>query len=343
MSNPENFAAWLLAARVQPFEIKSAPMWAPSNNEILIRNHAVAINPVDGTLQAYAWYPLNYPTILGQDVAGEVIAVGSSVTRFAKGDRVVGHALGMATRRNQDNAFQVYTILQDNMASHLPDTVSYESAVVLPLAMSTAACGMFQTDYLNLQHPTEPAQRSTGKTVLIWGGASSVGSCAIQLAVAAGYDVITTASPKNFDFVRKLGASQVFDYNNLSIVQDVVEAFKGKNAIGVMDCIGDSAWKHVQEVVQCMQGRKFVSTTKSPFPDPPEGVTMKMVVGTTLKDNEVGKAIYEDFLPAALKAGTFVPAPDPLVVGKGLEKIQVAIDRQRQGVSAQKVVVTLHS
>ncbi|MCJ1477424.1 hypothetical protein MMC13_006095 [Lambiella insularis] len=341
MSSLENLAAWLLAAKVQPFEVKPAPVWTPGENEILVRNHAVAINPVDGTQQAHAWFPLEYPTILGQDVAGEVVLTGPSVTRFKKGDHVLGHAVGMSTGRKQDNAFQLYTILQTNMTSPIVHDMSYQRAAVLPLAISTAACGLFQDTHLDLQLPTEPAQRPTGKTLLIWGGASSVGSCAIQLAVAAGYEVITTASRKNFELVKTLGANQVFDYNSPTVVHDIIKAFKGKDAAGAMDCIGEGAWEVVQEIVSHIEGTKNVATTKSPFPDPPEGVTMRMVFGTTLKDNRVGKAIYEDFLPMALEAGTFVPAPDPLVVGEGLESIQKAINRQREGVSAQKVVVTL--
>jgi hypothetical protein len=65
------------------------------------------------------------------------------------------------------------------------------------------------------------------------------------------------------------------------------------------------------------------------------------VFGLTVKDDETGKAIYEDFLPKALEAGSYKPAPEPLVVGQGLESIQAAVDLHRAGVSAQKIVVKL--
>lgn len=107
-----NTAAWLTAPKSKPFEVKSAPLWTPAENEILVRNHAVAINPIDHSLQSFAWWPLNYPTILGHDIAGEVVAVGPNVTRFKQGARVLGDAVGMMTKRNQDNAFQEYTILR---------------------------------------------------------------------------------------------------------------------------------------------------------------------------------------------------------------------------------------
>ncbi len=227
------------------------------------------------------------------------------------------------------------------MASEIPDDIAFEKAAVIPVGLSTAASGMFQQEYLKLQFPTEPGREETGKTVLIWGGASSVGSNAIQLAVAAGYEVITTASPKNFEYVKKLGASQVFDYNSPTVGDDLLDAFKGKTIAGAVDCIGGTPCAVCLDVVHKSNGDKFVATVKSNFPTPPEGVKIKHIFGTSIKDNEVGKAIYEDFLPKALKAGTFVPAPEPLIAGKGLESVQGAVDLINKGVSARKIVVAL--
>ena len=82
-------------------------------------------------------------------------------------------------------------------------------------------------------------------------------------------------------------------------------------------------------------------STKRGFPEPPEGVTLMPVFGLTIKNNEISKAIYEDFLPRALESGSFTPAPEPLVAGQGLESVQAAVDLQRSGVSAKKVIVKL--
>jgi NADPH:quinone reductase-like Zn-dependent oxidoreductase len=228
------------------------------------------------------------------------------------------------------------------MASPIPDDLSFEKAVVVPLGLSTAACGLFQeAPFLGLQLPTEPARKPTGETVLIWGGASSVGSNGIQLAKAAGYDVIATASAKNFEYVKQLGASQVFDYKSESIVDDLVKAFEGKTFAGVLDCIGFEAAKLSVEVVKRVAGKGAVASTKGGVDDLPEGVTLSKIFGITLRDNGVGKAVYGDYLPQALASGTFVPSPEPLVQGKGLEHVQAGVDRLMAGVSASKVVVTL--
>lgn len=339
---PSNIAAWLTAAKQHPLKVKAAPLRNPNDNEILVKNHAVAINPIDGYVQSHAFLPVCYPAILGTDVAGEVAAVGPNVTRFKAGDRVIGHALVLLNLNNDEAAFQAYTILKVDMACEIPDHVSFEDAVVLPLTLSTAASALFID--LKLQFPTEPARTSNGKTLFIWGGASCVGSNAIQLAVAAGYEVITTASAKNFEYVKGLGASQVFDYNTPTMNDDIVKALKGKTGAGILDCIGFSAAEASLEIAHKTPegaGFKFVSTTKPRHPTPPEGVQIKHVRGDDLVGKPLAKAIYGDFLPKALKAGSYVTAPKPTVVGKGLGHVQAGIDLLNNGVSATKVVITL--
>ena len=331
---------------------------------------AVAINPVDWIIQdlgtmMFSW--LKYPLILGLDTAGQVVEVGPGVTRFKVGDRVVGHANGTDKNYNAPShgAFQTYTVLIINAASPIPDTLSYENAAVLPLGLSTAACGLFQKDQLGLQYPST-SPKPTGKTLLIWGGSTSVGCNAIQLAVAAGYEVITTCSPKNFDYVKKLGASQAFDYKSKTVVKDIIHAFKGKPTAGALSIGARSAESCLDILAKCT-GNKFLSMASYPVPQQPPknfvllsiaasymtgmaniwvkaksgGVRYAFIFGSTLLYNEVGKAIYVDFLPRALAEGSYVAAPEPQVVGKGLEYIQTGYDIQKKGVSAKKVVISL--
>ncbi|WP_432836503.1 zinc-binding dehydrogenase [Dactylosporangium sp. CA-092794] len=91
------------------------------------------------------------------------------------------------------------------------------------LSLSTAATGLFQADHLGLPLPTiDPPER--GETVLVWGGSTSVGSNGIQLARGAGYRVVTTASRRNFDYVRSLGAEAAVDYHDRDAVDQVIAA-----------------------------------------------------------------------------------------------------------------------
>ena len=262
---PTNTAAWFGGERGR-LAVKPAPYTRPREGEIVVKNHAVSINPTDWMMPfigklIFPW--IRYPFVLGEDLAGEVVEVGENVTRFRVGDRVLAHAAGTAKTRNRsaEGAFQAYTVVLAHMAAPIPDTLPFENAAVLPLALSTAACGLFQKDHLALQHPSaDPTP--TGQTLLVWGGSTSVGSNAIQLAVAAGYEVITTASPRNFDYVRRLGASRVFDYRSETIVQDVIKAFRGKTIAGSL-AIGTGSTEACSEVVHACSGNKFVSTAST--------------------------------------------------------------------------------
>jgi NADPH:quinone reductase-like Zn-dependent oxidoreductase len=169
---PSNAAAWLVAPKT-PLEVKSAPYTSPGKNEMVINNHAVAINPIDYIKQdmgdmVFGW--IKYPFINGTGVAGEVVEIGANVTRFKVGDRIVSHAVATSKDYNTatKGAFQNYTVLLAHMASLIPNTMSYESAAVLPLGLSTAACGLFQKDQLTLQYPSSyGSPKSPGKTLLI--------------------------------------------------------------------------------------------------------------------------------------------------------------------------------
>ena len=372
---PTNTAAWVVAAH-KPLEVKSAPYTRPRAGEMVIQNHAVAINPIDWLTPLIGNFVLpwiTYPFIFGCDLAGEVVEVGEGVTRFSVGDRVLAHAMGMNQKRNRaaEGAFQEYTVVLAHMAAPIPDTLSYENAAVLPLTLSTAACGLFQNDQLALQYPSGNP-KPTGKTLLIWGGSTSLGSNAIQLAVAAGYEVITTASPRNFAYVKKLGASQVFDYHEKNSGKEITKALQGKTLAGAL-AIGAGSARACADIVHACQGNKFIALAGPPtsFDLPSDlrpGLSLQRLVlllrflvatisiqltfrmrrirtrvisGGTLMENEVSKVLYEDFLPQALAAGHYLAAPEPVVVGKGLDHIQDGLDAQRQGVSAKKVVVSL--
>ncbi len=369
---PDNAAAWL-HDKPTALKVGPAPYTPPGKGEIVIRNRAVAINPVDWAIpligrQAFPW--VKYPAIVGGDVAGEVVEVGEGVTRFKVGDRVLGAACGLNSNRNRpaEGAFQIFVVLSDYMASPIPDSLSYEAASVLPLCLSTAACGLFQKDFLALQHPSADA-RPTGQTLLVWGGATSVGCNAIQLAVAAGYEVFATASPHNFDYLKSLGAAQVFDYRSRSVVADIIAALKGRTVAGALN-MGSGMLGACFEILHASEGEKFVAQAAGPVSlsdlgsgGPLDmlrvmpkmllsnvatarkarrlGVRHKFIFGGSLADNEVGPAIYVDFLPKALADGRFAAAPPALVVGQGLESIEAAFAVQRKGMSAQKVVVSL--
>ena len=369
-----HFAIWLPAKRTA-FALGKNTHTHPRPNEIVVRNRAVAVNPVDRLIPAigdfmFPW--LEYPVVPGSDVAGEVVEVGSSVTRFRVGERVLGHALGAEKGRNasSEGAFQQFTVLLEHMTAPIPASLSFEEAAVLPLGLSTAACGLFQSDFLALRHP-QLRLGPTDETVLVWGGSTSVGSNAIQLARAAGYDVVATASSRNFDYVMRLGARAAVDYRSPDAIEQLASLMKGRRVAGML-AIGAGSAAACVEIAAACKGRRFIAMASPPvsFDEVPLGkgrmrtllplmsrvlcgtasvrlrarrlgISTRMIWGGALWQNEVGPMIYRDFLPAALAEGRFVAAPEPCVVGEGLEQIPVALDRHLKGVSASKLVVRL--
>ncbi|CZR65685.1 related to oxidoreductase [Phialocephala subalpina] len=373
VQTPANTAAYLQSKKAPKLTVRSAPYTPAKASQIVIKNHAIAINPLDWLVQErgdimFGW--LKYPFIMGIDVAGEVVEVGSAVTRFKIGDRVIGFCTGTNENINDaaQSGFQEYTVVLDHMSAKIPDSMSYEKASVIPLGLSTASCGLFQTDQLSLQLPTSPARKQTGKTILIWGGSTSVGVNAIQLAVAAGYEVFTTCSPRNYELVKSLGASQAWDYNSPTVVNDMVKAFKDgkKKNVGAMS-IGQGAASFCLDILGRIEGDKFLAMASYPTPATlpkrfaflyqiwtflsgivklyvkavMKGVKLGFIFGGTLVDNGIGKEIYGNYVEKALEMGDFKAAPEPEVFGRGLDKLQGAMEAQRKGVSAKKIIVVL--
>jgi NADPH:quinone reductase-like Zn-dependent oxidoreductase len=379
---PQNQAAWIPAKKHIPFKVGDARYTPPGPGQVVVKNAAVAINPFDWVLQfigpALAGY-IKYPFIFGTDVSGEVVEVGPNVDRFHVGDRVFGSATALAKEVNNpaEGGFQLYTVMRQHMLSPTPSHITDEQACVLGLGLGTAAYGLFHPDYLGLDMPQIPAPiKAIGKagrprTVIITGGASSVGSNAVQLAVSAGYQVLSTSSAKNFDYVKGLGATHVFDFKSKTLVKDLLGVLKGHELVGAYT-IGSGA---VDVCVDVMKNhdpkltRKRIAVAGAIIPAKKltafvgKGIFLMGMVGGMIKSTGIRLAtgveakfilvdglvdpksvvarVYMDFLPHALEGGQFLPAPPPQVVGKGLDKIQEALDLQRKGVSGKKLVVTL--
>jgi len=345
-----NMALWL-PKRGTRFEVGPASYTPPAANEVVVRARAIAVNPVDG-LPGFLYRVilpwLTFPAVVGSDVAGEVVETGPGVTRLRAGDRVVGHAFGVEKSQNRpaEGGFQHYVVLMQHMVSAIPGSLSFEQAAVLPLALSTAASGMFQQDQLALALPAAaPADRA--ETVLVWGGSTSVGSNAIQLARNAGYRVVTTASPHNFDYVRSLGAAEAADYHSATAVDEIVDLIGDSPLAGTLAITPGSLPPAVKIAARTAGSKRVASARPGPLTQLRArrarrlGVQVSIIWGGTLKDNEVGPAIYAGFLPAALAAGAYRAAPDATVVGDGLARIPDALQQLRRGVSAKKLVVTV--
>ena len=267
-SEPQNRAALLPSAGAHPLTVQNAPMpEPPAPNQLTIRARAVAFNPVDHIMQKLGHMLESYPAVLGCDAAGEVVAVGSQAAEagFHVGDRVAGCTDQFGDRAGK-GTFQLYCNLQAGMTGKIPEGVECKDACVLPLCICTAAVGLFDQGCLGLPLP-KLEKVDAGKTVLIWGGASSVGSCGIQMVKAAGLKVAVTASGKNLDYVKRIGADFALDSRSESVVEDIVGALEGKGefAGAFAAVMGREVYFACAEVCVKLGGKQTVSTVLPDF------------------------------------------------------------------------------
>jgi NADPH:quinone reductase-like Zn-dependent oxidoreductase len=348
-----NFAAWL-PSEGEPLEVATATFPDLGPDELIVKNRAVAINPVDWKIQRQTVrFPISYPAILGEDLAGTVLEVGKDVKCFKKGDTVIAHALGLGNGPAY-GAFQLYPRVKVQTVAKT--SLQPLDGVVLPLSISTAAAGLYLKSTLGLRYPTFtnksfPSEaRKKPEVLLLWGGSSSVGSSVIQLAVASGYHILTTASPANYQYAKDLGASFVVDYHNPDVIDILISLVQahGWTVVGAYDAIGSDGTVSQCAAVLHALGGGSIASVGSAGKDVPAQVHVARISSSNIVSEEGGKVakkVWAEYLPAALgvapEQGGFKAAPQKLVVGRGLYYVQEALDRQAQGVSARKVVVEL--
>ena len=225
--------------------LMDVPAPAPRPRDILVEVRAAGLNPVDfkfrqGKLRAILRPKL--PFVLGNEFAGEVIAVGSEVKRFGVGDRVFARVA-----KDRAGAFAEQACVDENDAAHMPRNLDFTAAAAVPLAGLTA-----------LQALRDELGVKPGQKVFISGGAGGVGTFAIQIAKWLGAHVTTTASKRGEALVRSLGCDEVIDYT----VQDI-SSQQGRFDAG-LDLIGG---KTLEQMFQIMKpGTMIVSVAALPEP-----------------------------------------------------------------------------
>lgn len=225
---------------------EDAPRPEAGPGEVLIRVHAASVNPVDWKVRAgYAKDRLKYkmPFIPGWDVSGVVEAVGSGVSRLKVGDEVYSRP-----DISRDGTYAEYVVVKESEVALKPKSIDHVHAAAIPLAALTAWQALF-----------DGAKLSAGQTVLIHGAAGGVGTFAVQFAKMKGARVIATASKKNHEFLRSLGADEVIDYNTTKF-EDVV-----RDVDVVLDTItGETADRSYQVI---KKGGIYVSILAPPSPE----------------------------------------------------------------------------
>lgn len=214
-----------------------------TTNEVLIEIKATSVNPIDwkireGYFQQNLTYP--FPLILGWDAAGVIKKVGRRVTKFAVGDKVF-----VSPDLKRNGTYAEYVAVDESFVAKKPERLSFEEAASIPLVGLTS-----------WQSLVDVAKINRNERILIQAGAGGIGSFSIQLAKAFGCWVATTASDKNVDFLKQLGADQVINYEQ----ENITEVLSRVDV--VFDTLGGASQKQSYEVLK--KGGRLVSIAEVP-------------------------------------------------------------------------------
>ncbi|KAK1237164.1 hypothetical protein MKX07_006043 [Trichoderma sp. CBMAI-0711] len=254
--------ALVLTPATRHVSVRELPVPEPSNGEVLIRVHAVALNPVDAN---YVAHPLaeQEQRVIGTDFAGVVTAVGpdlgsSSDLRAKVGARVAGFHQGACSTNDRPGAFAEYITAPYDLLWVVPDGMSLEAASTVSMCGLTAAQGVFTRlgfpcPFDDQTAPSVDSSTSDVINVLIYSASSSLGLYAAQTVQLAARSfgckirLIGTASPSKHEFLRQepYKYDVLIDYHDPNWVEKVKEATEGKGIDRAVDCIseGETVYK----------------------------------------------------------------------------------------------------
>jgi NADPH:quinone reductase-like Zn-dependent oxidoreductase len=280
---------------------------------VLVRTLAAGVNPVDlGIREGHlaGAFPHHFPIVPGWELAGVVEAAGPAVGHWEPGTEVMAYV-----RRDdvQWGATAELVPVPERCLGPKPSSLSFAEAGALPLAGLTAYQAL--TWHLNVEE---------GDRVLITRGAGGVGTFAIQIAVALGATVVTTASPRNEGYVRSLGAAEVLDYSAGPVSELLTEPVDA-----LLDLVGGEAMHDAVKAVQV---------------DPPRGIRLASVLDPAIKEH-LGSYVFVH--PDAEGLGELARMADsghlrvPIARAFPLEETAEAHRLVAEGHVRGKVVVTL--
>jgi NADPH:quinone reductase-like Zn-dependent oxidoreductase len=359
MSLPSTFQGCEIPTPKAPLSVvqRSLPSLGP--NEVGIKVTATAINPVDHKMRDHDVFIKEYPAVLGSDAAGVVAAIGPDVKELCVGDRVFFQGI---IGNYDSSTFQQYCKMPAELVSKTPETISDEEASGIMLATMAVVTAFYAEEGHGMIPPWVEGGRNIGqgKSIVIIGGASSVGQYAIQLARLSGYErIVTNASVNNHDFLRKIGAHVVLD-RSASTPTAFLEATGGLPLDFIFD--GISAPTTQKLGIRILQEAKVADshliTLHVVVPDVPDpeakalgqsqepSIEIKQVLGIgswpALRPLSEALAKYLGGHDGYIAQGLYTPNRPHIVPG-GLTAIEEALSLNKSGVSGRKVVIRPHS
>lgn len=212
-------------------QYEDAPKPQITEKDVLVRVHAVGLNPPDWYLRegfkalTPEWRPkVDFPAIAGTDISGVVEAVGDDVSGFSVGDEVYSMVRFPSGLAGGSRGYAEYVAVSPSELAHKPKGIDHVRAAAAPMSLLTAWQFLIDVGH-DESNPLQPHRHKPvpleGKTVLVNGAAGGVGHFALQLAKWRGAHVIAVASGKNEALLRDLGADKFIDYTRQA-PEDVV-------------------------------------------------------------------------------------------------------------------------
>ena len=325
-------------------------------NEVGIKITATAINPVDHKMRDNDAFIEEYPAVLGSDAAGVVVAIGPSVKKLKVGERVFFQGI---IGNYDSSTFQQYCKMPAELVSKTPENISDEEASGIMLATMAVVTAFYAEEGHGMTPPWEEGGRNIGKgkSIVIIGGASSVGQYAIQMARLSGYErIITNASANNHEFLESIGAHVVLE-RTTSTPTAFSDAMGGFPLDFVFDGISAPATQKLGiEILQkAKSGESHLVTVHTVVPDVPDpeakalGQTQKPYIGIK---QILGIGSWSSLRPLSeplaeslggpdgyIAQGLFIPNRPHTVPG-GLAAIEEAMRLSKEGVSGRKVIIS---
>ncbi|RAH85731.1 GroES-like protein [Aspergillus japonicus CBS 114.51] len=357
----------------QPLELHPRPTPQPGPNELLIAVKSIALNPADHIMQDTGLFvpASSYPTVLGFDLAGLVLAAGADVPspEFRPGTRIAAYSALVWKASHPDyGAFQERCLVPWQHAVVLPDPNNHEAAgnltwneaATLPVAVQVPLSAWDAMGIPCTAAPTHStSQKEKNQALLIWGAASSVGTMGVQTArllrtspttpFAAVY--ATAGTPRSRAYVAALGADRVFDYGDPLVVPKIIAAAREEGLVIRYCFLAVGEWASCQAVVGAFvadanQENGMVASAP-PVPVQAEGVVdgVETVFVRPAAGEAERLAQFRGWLGLWLREnlgrGRIRPSPEVRVVGRGLGlgAVNAGLDELRRGVSCVKLVV----
>lgn len=331
--------ALLITSFDAPLSLGSIPVPELNDHEILVKNKAVGLNPIDWKAKKYRFGVYSFPWINGRESSGIVIKKGSRVgVNIREADNVV--ISSTSYRDNRTSTFQEYTAIDSRLVWKLPDFLTHHDGATLGVGLVTASIIIYDSFKFPLTSATktDTTDNNGPQTLLIWGGGTVVGIYLTQLAKLIGLQVVSIASIDHKEYLSSLGAHTIIDRY---LPTDEIAQRLPDHIDFAVDCISRETSQVVFDLVSAKACKtKFAGIVGIPKEVPASVQVEEVVIKRFHEDIDFGSKIVA-VTSNYLNSRRLVPARFKLYEGT-LDSINHGLrDLEVSGAKTEKYVISL--